>query len=574
MANLQKKTEWRIYGRRADFNGLSARFSVSPVLIRLMVNRGVAPEEMGQYLHGTLRDLPAPALLKDLEKAAELLIARRNAGGKVRVIGDYDIDGICASCILLIGLRRIGLDTDYDIPDRVKDGYGLNERLVTDAADAGRDTLITCDNGIAAVSEIRKAKELGLTVIVTDHHEVGHGDDGGELLPPADAVVDPKREGCGYPTKSICGAVVAWKLVQRLFQLEGVPRETWEEMLPFAAIATVGDVMPLQGENRIIVREGLIAMKDCRITGLRALLESCGLNPERLTAYSIGFVIGPCLNAGGRLESARVGLDLLMERDEARARKLAEHLKDLNDERKDMTARSTEEALRQAEEQESTKVLVVYVPECHESVAGIVAGRLREHCYRPSIVLTDSADPGLLKGSGRSIEAYHMFRGLEEVKDLLVRFGGHPMAAGMTLRREDLPEFRRRLNANADLTEEELTERVWIDAPVPFGYLSEAFVKELSLLAPFGQGNESPVFAQKNVRILSARAAGRNRNVVRLRLLGEDRARIDGILFGDADSFFAEKGNRDLFSILYYPEINEYMGTRSLQVVIRGWKFQ
>ena len=387
-------------------------------------------------------------------------------------------------------------------------------------------------------------------------------------------MADPKQEACGYPFAGICGAVVAWKLVQVLYRKCGIPEEQWKEFLPFAAIATVGDVMPLREENRIIVREGLKAIASCRNAGLRRLEELCALDPAAVTAYQIGYVIGPCLNAGGRLESAKIGLEMLLEEDPEKAEQAAIHLKELNDERKDMTARGVEEARLQVESApEDQKVLVVYLPDCHESVAGIIAGRLREEYYRPSIVLTDSSSEDWIKGSGRSIEGYHMFRALEGVSDLLVRFGGHPMAAGLTMKRENEAIFRKRLNDAAELTEKDLTEKIWIDAAMPFSYISEDLVRSLSLLEPCGQGNERPMFAQRNVRIRSLRVVGRNRNVVRLSVTGEDGFTIDAVAFTDGDRFLEELGDRRVFDILYYPSINEYMGRSSLQIVIRGWKF-
>ena len=569
-----KKTQWMLYTKRADFDQLAARFSISPVLVRIMINRGVAPDEIGTYLHGTLADLPDPGRMKDLDRAAEILLRIREEGKPVRVIGDYDIDGICSTYILTVGFRTAGIRADYDIPDRIRDGYGLNVNLIRKAYDDGIDTIVTCDNGIAAVDEIRAAKELGMTVIVTDHHEVAHDENGAEKLPPADAVADPKQEACGYPFSGICGAVVAWKLVQVLYRKCGIPEERWKEFLPFAAIATVGDVMPLREENRIIVREGLKAIASCRNAGLQRLAELCALDPATVTAYQIGYVIGPCLNAGGRLESAKIGLEMLLEEDPEKAEQAAIHLKELNDERKDMTARGVEEARLQVESaSEDQKVLVVYLPDCHESVAGIIAGRLREEYYRPSIVLTDSASEDWIKGSGRSIEGYHMFRALEGVSDLLVRFGGHPMAAGLTMKRENEAIFRKRLNDAAELTEKDLTEKIWIDAAMPFSYISEDLVRSLSLLEPCGQGNERPMFAQRNVRIRSLRVVGRNRNVVRLSVTGEDGFTIDAVAFTDGDRFLEELGDRRVFDILYYPSINEYMGRSSLQIVIRGWKF-
>lgn len=568
-----KNTQWMIYTKRADFNALAARFSVSPILARIMINRGVLPEEFGDYLGGSLAELPDARLLRDIDRAADILLEKRDGGRRVRIIGDYDIDGVCSTYILYTGLRALGMRVDYDIPDRIRDGYGLNIKLIERAAEEQVDTILTCDNGIAAVEEIERAKACGLTVIVTDHHEPGHYADGSEKLPPADAVVDPKREGSRYPFHDICGAVVAWKLIGLLFVRCGTELREWEALLPFAAIATVGDVMPLKKENRVIVREGLRAVSGCGNPGLRALLELCGLDQRRLTAYHIGYVIGPCLNAGGRLESAKVGLRMLLEKDPSEAHRLAEHLKELNDERKQVTMDGLKEAEAQLDGGKEG-VLVVYLPDCHESVAGIIAGKLKERCYRPSIVLTNCSDPELVKGSGRSIEGYHMFQALEAVSDLLVKFGGHPMAAGLTLRREDIGALRQRLNQNAALTEEQLTEKLWIDLALPFSHTSEALVEELARLEPFGQGNEKPVFAQKNVRILSLRVFGKNRNVIKLRLCGEEGTQRDALLFADGDTLLQEKGERECFDILYYPEIDSYMGRNTLQLVLKGWKFR
>lgn len=568
-----KNTQWMIYTKRADFNALAARFSVSPILARIMINRGVLPEEFGDYLGGSLAELPDARLLRDIDRAADILLEKRDGGRRVRIIGDYDIDGVCSTYILYTGLRALGMRVDYDIPDRIRDGYGLNIKLIERAAEEQVDTILTCDNGIAAVEEIERAKACGLTVIVTDHHEPGHYADGSEKLPPADAVVDPKQEGSRYPFHDICGAVVAWKLIGLLFVRCGTELREWEALLPFAAIATVGDVMPLKKENRVIVREGLRAVSGCGNPGLRALLELCGLDQRRLTAYHIGYVIGPCLNAGGRLESAKVGLRMLLEKDPSEAHRLAEHLKELNDERKQVTMDGLKEAEAQLDGGKEG-VLVVYLPDCHESVAGIIAGKLKERCYRPSIVLTNCSDPELVKGSGRSIEGYHMFQALEAVSDLLVKFGGHPMAAGLTLRREDIGALRQRLNQNAALTEEQLTEKLWIDLALPFSHTSEALVEELARLEPFGQGNEKPVFAQKNVRILSLRVFGKNRNVIKLRLCGEEGTQRDALLFADGDTFLQEKGERECFDILYYPEIDSYMGRNTLQLVLKGWKFR
>lgn len=569
-----RETRWKIYSKRADFGAISTRFSVSPMLARILINRGVAEEEIGEYLSGTLDDIPRGVLLPDMAESVRILAEKIQSRAPIRIIGDYDIDGVCSTYILVQGLRALGAAADYDIPDRIADGYGLNLRLVERAVADGIDTIVTCDNGIAARQEIAAAADAGLTVIVTDHHEVAHGEDGAELLPPAAAVVDPKREDSQYPFASICGAVVAWKLIEELFLFFGKRREEARVFLPFAAIATVGDVMPLQKENRIIVREGLKAIGSCDNPGLRKLIARCELNPAALSAYHIGFVIGPCLNAGGRLESAKLGLSMLLETGEESADAAAERLKALNDRRKQMT----EEGIRAASTEidalpELPKVLVVYLKDCHESVAGIIAGRLKEMYYRPSFVLTDSQEAGFLKGSGRSIEGYHMFRALEEVAPLLTKFGGHPMAAGLTLPESALRRFREELNRNAVLSDEQLTETQWIDIALPFAYANEELVTELSRMEPFGQGNARPCFGQKNVEIRAARVLGKNRNVVKLSLRDEAGTVREALAFTDGDAFLAEMEGSHSIAVLYYPEINEYMGRRNLQLVLKAWKF-
>ena len=569
-----RETRWKIYSKRADFGAISTRFSVSPMLARILINRGVAEEEIGEYLSGTLDDIPRGALLPDMAESVRILAEKIQNRAPIRIIGDYDIDGVCSTYILVQGLRALGAAADYDIPDRIADGYGLNLRLVERAVADGIDTIVTCDNGIAARQEVAAAADAGLTVIVTDHHEVAHGEDGAELLPPADTVVDPKREGSKYPFASICGAVVAWKLIEELFLFFGKRREDARVFLPFAAIATVGDVMPLKKENRIIVREGLKAIGSCDNPGLRKLIARCELNPAALSAYHIGFVIGPCLNAGGRLESAKLGLSMLLETGEESAEAAAECLKALNDRRKQMT----EDGIRAASAEidalpELPKVLVVYLKACHESVAGIIAGRLKEKYYRPSFVLTDSQEAGFLKGSGRSIEGYHMFRALEEVAPLLTKFGGHPMAAGLTLPESELGRFREELNRNAVLNDEQLTETQWIDIALPFAYANEELVTELSRMEPFGQGNARPCFGQKNVGIRAARVLGKNRNVVKLSLQDEAGTVREALAFTDGDAFLAEMEGSRSIAVLYYPEINEYMGRRNLQLVLKAWKF-
>ena len=589
----EKKELWMVLTKRADFSGLAMRLGVSPVAVRVMRNRGLTEEaEMRKYLYGTLDDLYDPRLMKGMEQAAELIARKLKEGKHVRIIGDYDIDGVCSTYILLKGFQRAAKELsqrcsleagrysvekendaqiDYEIPDRIKDGYGINESIIRQSSADGVDTLVTCDNGIAALREISIAKQLGMTVVVTDHHEVPV-DEYGQILPPADAVVDPKQDGETYPFHEICGAVVAWKLIRVLYEKLGIPESEWMDLLEFAAIATVGDVMKLQDENRLIVKYGLKKIGSTKNTGLRKLMEKNNLDIENLSAYHIGFVIGPCLNAGGRLKSAKVALRMLLAEDPERAGEMADELKELNDMRKDMTAKGEAEAIEQVEKQYmDDKVLVVFLPECHESLAGIIAGRLREHFHKPSFVLTRGETTA--KGSGRSIEQYHMYQGLCKVSDLLVKFGGHPMAAGLSLEEKDIDEFRRRLNADAELTEEDFVPKIWIDVPMPFEYVNEKIVQELKDLEPFGQGNEKPLFAQKSLVIRNARVLGKNRNVVKLNLVTETGQPVDGLLFADGDRFLEEQAGRNMIDMIYYPDVNEYNGTRTLQAVIRNYKF-
>lgn len=563
---------WMLQTKKADFTAVAERFHISPVTARIIRNRDVIEEnDIERYLHGTVRDLYNPHLLKDMDRAAALIMEKIAAGMNIRIVGDYDIDGVCSTYLLYRGISRCGGKVSFQIPERIRDGYGINESIIEKAKADGVDTIVTCDNGIAALEQIRLAKELGMTVIVTDHHEVVRSDEGAQILPEADAVVNPKQEGCEYPFKEICGGVVAYKLVQVLYEMAGVSRDEWADMLEFAAIATVGDVMKLRDENRIIVKWGLKQMQNSRSLGLKALVEACGLDISALTAYHIGFVIGPCLNASGRLQTAKLALELLLCEDEMAAAEMAAELKILNEERKTMTQDGVEEALIQVESlYADNSVLVVFLPECHESLAGIIAGRVREAWSRPTFVLTRGEDG--VKGSGRSIEAYHMYEALCGVQDLLSKFGGHPMAAGFSLREEDVEEFRRRLNRQADLKPEDFIAKVWIDVAMPLEYISENLVNELKVLEPFGQGNEKPQFAQKNLSIRSSRVLGKNRNAVKLALVTENGLAMDGMLFTEGDRFMEElEGNRKI-DVIYYPDINEYNGNRTLQIVIRDYK--
>lgn len=577
--NNQKEI-WMLRTKRADFHGLAASLGVSPVTVRILRNRGMETEEdMRRYLFGTMEDCHAPGLLKGMDEAIKILIEKLSEKKKIRIIGDYDIDGVCSTYLLLTGLKRAAgvlrgeeSKIDFEIPDRIRDGYGINESIIRQAVSDGVETIITCDNGIAAAKEIAFAREQGITVIVTDHHEVPvNGETGAELLPPANAVVNPKQQGDRSPFHEICGAVVVYKLLYELYRNTGVPVKEWQELLQFAAIATVGDVMRLQDENRLIVKYGLMQMARTENIGLRKLAEKNGLELQSISAYHIGFVIGPCLNAGGRLQTAKLALKLLMAEDETEADCLAGELKALNDTRKEMTRRGEEAAVRQVEEALfRDKVLVVFLPDCHESLAGIIAGRVRERFNKPSFVLTKGETS--LKGSGRSIEQYHMYQGLCQVADLLLKFGGHPMAAGLSIKEENLEEFRRRLNENAALTEEDFIPRIWIDVPMPLDYLTEELVTEIRALEPFGQGNEKPQFAQKDLFIKRVRVLGKDKNLAKLSLITGEGRPMDGLLFTDGEAFLREQAGRDHIDIVYYPDVNEYNGTKTLQAVIKHYK--
>ena len=561
--------------KRADFNAIAARFHISPVTARIIRNRDVEGEKaIDRYLNGTLDQLYDPHLMKDMDKAAALILGKIWAGVRIRIVGDYDIDGVCSTYLLYRGLTRCGAAVDYQIPERIRDGYGINESIIRKAKEEGIDTIVTCDNGIAALEQVRLAKELGMTVIVTDHHEVVRNEDGSQVLPEAEAVVNPHRDDCPYPFAGICGGVVAYKLVQVLYEKSGIPEQEWKDMLEFAAIATVGDVMKLQDENRIIVRWGLKQIPHTASAGLRALVEACGLDIYDLTAYHIGFVIGPCLNASGRLKTAQLALELLLcegMQQSARAEELAAELKLLNEERKDMTQAGMEQAFEQVDaELADDDVLVVYLPDCHESLAGIIAGRVREAYNKPSFVLTRGED--CVKGSGRSIESYHMYQALCGVQDLLLKFGGHPMAAGFSLKEKNIDEFRRRLNEQSALTTEDFIPKIWIDVAMPLEYISEALVNELKSLEPFGQGNEKPQFAQKNLRIRSVRAIGRNNNAVRMTVVTEQGRPMEAMVFTVADQFVEEAKQSRSIDVIYYPDINEYNGNRTLQIVVRAYK--
>ena len=567
--------KWVVAAKKADFQKIGQTFGIDPVIARLIRNRDVeGMENIRSYLYGTLEELPSPWLLKDMKKAVEILKDKIDQKARIRIIGDYDIDGVTATYILLTGFRRLGARVDTYIPDRIKDGYGMHSQLIEKASEDGIDTIITCDNGIAASAEIQQAKEKGMTVIVTDHHEIPYRDtDKGRewIVPEADAVINPKQSDCPYPNKNICGAVVAWKLIWALYETYGIDRNEILEFSEPAAVATVGDVMDLQGENRIIVKEGLRRLPTTKNQGFRALIEANGLGGERITAYHVGFVLGPCINASGRLDTAARALRLLCTEDADRAAKEAGDLVALNQSRKAMTEKGREEAEHIIESQglSSDRVLVVYLPECHESLAGIIAGRLREKYYKPSFVLT-KAEKGA-KGSGRSIEAYSMYDELVKCSDLLEQFGGHPMAAGLSLAEENIDAFRKRLNEVCTLTEEELVPKVVIDVPMPISYLSRTLTEQLSVLEPFGKGNSKPLFAQKGLRVLNLRIFGKNQNVAKMCLMDGQGNSVDAVYFGAAKEFEQYVQQKELISVTYYPEINVYQGRESLQAVIRNY---
>lgn len=569
--------QWVLLRKGADFEAIAKKHGISSRLACLIRNRDIIGEDaIRAYLQGTIADLGDGMLLKDMDKAVDILLEKIREHRKIRVIGDYDIDGINAAYILLEGLAALGADADSDIPERMKDGYGLNIGLVERAYEDGVDTIITCDNGIAASEEIACGKRLGMTVIVTDHHEVPY-DEGEEerryVLPPADAVIDPKQPGCPYPFKGLCGAAVAYKLVEALHEASGRDAEDMDYLIENVAIATVGDVMDLTGENRIFVKEGLEMLKRTANPGLQALIACTGMPKEHITPYHIGFILGPCLNASGRLDTAKKALRLLETRERKEADMLAAELKALNESRKEMTEQAVEQAVMQAEEagRHEDKVLVIYLADCHESLAGIVAGRVRERFHKPVFVLTDAKEG--IKGSGRSVEAYHMYEELSKCREMFTRYGGHRLAAGVSMEKDNLEKFRFCLNENCTLSEQDLMEKVTIDMELPFSCINEGFIGELTLLEPFGKGNPKPVFAGRDIAFTNVRVMGRNRNVIKARAEDRSGACIDAVCFGDA-SDFQEKlrlgGGR--LTVTYYPEINEYRGICTLQITVTHYR--
>lgn len=567
--------KWMVYNKKADFQKIGSEFGIDPVIARLIRNRDIQDmDEIRSYLYGTLAEIPSPWKMKDMEQAVQILQEKIAQKKRIRIIGDYDIDGVTATCILLKGLKRLGANVDTYIPDRVKDGYGMHEQLIDKALEDGIDTILTCDNGIAAATEIEYAKKEGLTVIVTDHHDIPFHDTANGriwIIPKADAVVNPKQNDCLYPNKNVCGAVVAWKLVWALYENSGIDSDEIWDFLELAAIATVGDVMDLQGENRIIVKEGLKKLTSTSFEGLKALIRVNNLEDAEITAYHVGFVLGPCINASGRLDTAARSLELLLADNMDDAMRLADDLYDLNQSRKAMTEQGKEQAIQSIEENNlgEDRVLVVYLPDCHESLAGIIAGRIREAYNKPVFVLTKGSDG--VKGSGRSIEAYSMYEELVKCSDLLTQFGGHPMAAGLSMEEKNVELFRRRLNDNCTLTEQDLIPKIMIDVPMPISYLSKKLTEQLKVLEPFGKGNTKPLFAQKNLKAVGLRVLGRNRNVVKMLLIDKNGTKMDAVYFGEAQEFVNFVQSHDMISVTYYPEINVYQGRETLQVVVRNY---
>lgn len=580
---------WVIRTKRADFDALGRKFDINPVVARILVNRGLEEAEFETFLHPELDKLHDPFLMEDMNQAVRIICHDIEEGHPIRIVSDYDVDGVMANYILYKGLRRIGADVDYVIPHRVRDGYGINEEIIEKAVEDGIRTIVTCDNGIAANAALAKAKESGLTVVVTDHHQIPYitdGDNRQYILPPADVILNPKKKSCGYPFDDLCGAGVAYKLVEALFIKRDIPREEIYQFLEFVAIATICDVVSLTDENRIFVVYGLERLNHSENKGLRALIGSNALSDVTIDAYHVGFKLGPCINASGRLESAIASMELLLEEDTEKAIAKADAIYAVNEERKEMTIRGVEAAEAYLQDAQEMKVFVIYLPDCHESLAGIIAGRIREKYHHPVLVLVDSDEEGILKGSGRSIEEYHMFEALQKCSDLLLKFGGHAMAAGFSLNKEKLEAFTGQINETCELSEDAFIPKVRIDVPMPMSYITEELIEEIDALAPFGKGNEKPVFAQKELNVLSAKILGKDRNVVRVTLESSDGYTGEGIYFNAQEfsdniiEWFGQEEydkmmhgwlNNVVLNIVYYPSVNEFNGNRSIQLQIKRY---
>lgn len=568
-------SKWMVYAKKADFKQIASEYGIDQVLARIIRNRDICgSKDIDMYLNGNLNDIHNPHSMKDADKFVDIITKKIEEHKPVRIIGDYDIDGICSIYILFCGLKAAGADVDYVVPHRINDGYGINEHLIDNAINEGIDTIVTCDNGIAAYNQVRYAKDNGITMIVTDHHDVPFeikDDKKVYIVPPADAVINPKQADCDYPFKLLCGAGVAYKLISLLYDRLWFDKKELEDYIEFMAIATVGDIVDLIDENRIVVKYGLKHIAHTKNTGLRALIEECQLDINNISSYHIGFVIGPCLNASGRLDTARQAIELMLCKDNEKAHNMAKELIALNNERKSMTEQETQKAIELVENTGLLKdrVLVIYLKDCHESIAGIIAGRIKERYYRPTFVITNAEDGA--KGSGRSIEGYNMYEEINKCKNVLTKYGGHPMAAGLSLAISDIDIFRKMLNDNAILTDEDLIPKMWIDVPMPVSYANIRLVNQLKLLEPFGKGNEKPVFADRNLYVKTASVIGKNKNVLRCQLETEDGTYVPAVQFGINNIDDIPRAGMRI-SIIYYPDINTFNGIMSLQIIIKEWK--
>lgn len=568
-------SKWMVYAKKADFKQIASEYGIDQVLARIIRNRDICgSKDIDMYLNGNLNDIHNPHSMKDADKFVDIITKKIEEHKPVRIIGDYDIDGICSIYILFCGLKAAGADVDYVVPHRINDGYGINEHLIDNAINEGIDTIVTCDNGIAAYNQVRYAKDNGITMIVTDHHDVPFeikDDKKVYIVPPADAVINPKQADCDYPFKLLCGAGVAYKLISLLYDRLGFDKKELEDYIEFMAIATVGDIVDLIDENRIVVKYGLKHIAHTKNTGLRALIEECQFDINNISSYHIGFVIGPCLNASGRLDTARQAIELMLCKDNEKAHNMAKELIALNNERKSMTEQETQKAIELVENTGLLKdrVLVIYLKDCHESIAGIIAGRIKERYYRPTFVITNAEDGA--KGSGRSIEGYNMYEEINKCKNVLTKYGGHPMAAGLSLAISDIDIFRKMLNDNAILTDEDLIPKMWIDVPMPVSYANIRLVNQLKLLEPFGKGNEKPVFADRNLYVKTASVIGKNKNVLRCQLETEDGTYVPAVQFGINNIDDIPRAGMRI-SIIYYPDINTFNGIMSLQIIIKEWK--
>lgn len=589
---MSNKKKWLVLNKKADFNQIASAFHIDPVIARIIRNRDVLElEDIKKYLYGAENDLYDPHLLKDADKLVAILKQKIEIGKRIRIVADYDVDGVTSGYEWMKALGRVGANVSIHVPDRMKDGYGINENIIKKAYEDGIDTILTCDNGIAAINEIDYAKSLGMTVLVTDHHEVPYEEvDGVKVYKTskADAIVNPHQKDCNYPFKGLCGAGVSFKVITLLYEAFCVPKAELNDLIEFAAFGTVADVMDLKDENRIIVKLGLKQIRQTKNVGMKALIKANGLEPIQIGSYHFGFVLGPCVNATGRLETAEIALSLFLEEWEDKAGEIAKRLVDLNVERKDMTLKGVEDALNQIKENhmENDKVLIIYLPDVHESLAGIIAGRIREYYYRPVFVLTKTEDGGV-KGSGRSIEEYSMYEEMVKCKEYFTKFGGHPMAAGLSMEEHNIEPLRTAINKNALLTEEDLIEKVHIDVPMPMEYATKDLVRQFELLEPFGKGNAKPIFATKDVNIVTASVIGKNHNVLKLKLKTPGNVIMDAIFFGDIETFksyciekygeeevnkaYCGKANEVKLSFIYYPSINSFRGMETLQMVINDY---